>query len=67
MAIAELGISFEGLLFMSRGRSNQNGHTEKGDRNRIFENMGLRGNGSKKKEKIGRTHNRKTPRRPTRS
>jgi hypothetical protein len=64
MAITELAMSFDGLFFMSRGRSNQKGQTEKGDRSRFFERQGLRGNGSKKKEKIGRTHNRAGSRRP---
>lgn len=65
MSTMELGMSFGGYFFESRGgSSNQSGNKEKGDKRKIFQNLGLRGNGSKPKERTGKSHNRPTSRRP---
>ena len=58
MSALEAGFSFKWNIFESRGKANQGNNKEKGEDKRPFEAAGLRGNGSKAKEKTGRNHDR---------
>ncbi len=63
MSTLEMGMSFGNFVFETRGRSSQKANKEKGDKNKKFQAEGLRGNGSKKREKSG-LYQKATPKRP---
>ena len=51
MSFMELDLSFKGNIWEAKaGASSPHGSIEKGDKRKLFQLSGLRGNGSKKKE-----------------